>query len=170
MDRRSLLSAGILAPLGLAAGLAGCKQPDPNSPGPLTVNNVANDAILVSRGLQAAWSEISQLTTIPPATLAKIQSDIQLVENDANLIATKEATAATPWIKELGPLVVDAASLALPFIPGGSPLQAILQAAISVLPAMFAAVGLSGAPGRATYSPDAARLILAGATGQGAAR
>jgi hypothetical protein len=64
MDRRSLLSAGILAPLGLAAGLAGCKQPDPNSPGPLTVNNVANDAILVSRGLQAAWSEISQLTTI----------------------------------------------------------------------------------------------------------
>jgi hypothetical protein len=108
---------------------------------------------LVSRGLQAAWSEISQLTTIPPATLAKIQSDIQLVENDANLIATKEATAATPWIKELGPLVVDAANLALPFIPGGSPLQAILQAAISVLPAMFAAVGLSGAPGRATYSP-----------------
>ena len=56
------------------------------------------------------------------------------------------------------------ASVALPLVPAGSVIQATIQAAVSLLPVILAAVGVSGAGVPVKYRPSQARAILAAAS------
>jgi hypothetical protein len=49
----------------------------------------------------------------------------------------------------------------MPLIPGGSPLEPVANALLSLVPALLAYIGISGASAAVpVYTPDQARLIL----------
>jgi hypothetical protein len=155
----------VTAPVALAVAgivLQGCGS----LTSPTTVNAAATDANLIATGLASAIASIQALPSLTAgqqATLVQLQGYLATIQKDAAAIA---ATPSTSTAQEIVSVVQELAPLALSFVPGGSAVAAIVQAALSLAPALLADLGVAGeamnaAP--ATYAPDTARLILRGA-------
>ncbi len=151
IDRRTLLCAAACVP---AVTLLACS--------PQTASQLKNDVNLIASGLAAALNGIRRIPGIPPAILNQLNSYVATIQADAAAITS--ATPATPTVQEIGQMVQAMASAALPFVPAGSVIEATIQAALSLLPVILAAVRVSGAALSAAYQPDQARLILAAAS------
>jgi hypothetical protein len=127
-------------------------------------SQLAQDAQLIAGGLQAALPSIQTIQGISASVIQSVQTDITEVSAYATDLANQAATTPTTIVQQIGSLVQEVGKLVIPFLPAGSSLLAIVQAAISLLPALFAAVGLSGAPASTPYQVNDARLILRAAS------
>jgi hypothetical protein len=136
-----------------AAVLVGCEVQ--------TVSRVASDVNLIASGVTAAMADIKLLPGMPDAALTQLDFYLATIQADAAKVASATATPAASTIKEIAQVVQALASVALPLIPGGSAIEAAIQAALSLLPVVLAAVGVAGAGAPAKYQPDQARAILA---------
>jgi hypothetical protein len=152
MNRRSLLTTAAFMP---AAALLAC--------GTQTVSQIATDVNLIASGLAAAVANIKQIRGVPIAVLTQLEFYLVTIQTDAAKVASATSTPATSVVQEISQVVQALASIALPLIPAGSVIQATIQAALSLLPVILAAVGVSGAHVSARYRPDQARAILAAA-------
>jgi hypothetical protein len=152
MNRRSLLTTAAFLP---AAALLAC--------GTQTVSQIATDVNLIASGLTAAIANIKQIPGVPTAILTQLEFYLATIQADAAKVASATSTPATSVVQEISQVVQALASIALPLIPAGSVIQATIQAALSLLPVILAAVGVSGARVSARYRPDQARAILAAA-------
>jgi hypothetical protein len=151
LSRRALLGTS-----GLSA-LAACTT-STTSP---TVSQIASDVNLIATGMTSVVTALQDVPNIPAATLKQLQSYVVALQQAASTVATSTATPATSAVQEIVTVVEDIAPIALSFVPGGGAIAAIVQAAISLLPVVTAAVGIAGAPVKApVYTPDNARLVL----------
>jgi hypothetical protein len=128
-----------------------------------TASQVITDVGLVASGLSVAIASIQQVPGVASTTLTRLQADLTTIQTNAAQIA-KAPAAST--VQEIGQAVQDVAAVALPLVPGGSAIEVTIDAAVSLLPAILAAAGISGAignPAPAKYPPEQARLILAAA-------
>lgn len=124
-----------------------------------TPSQLASDVRLIASGLASVVASLAQAPGVPPATLARLQDWLDTIEADAAQVAT--ASAGPGPVPEFVRAVQALASIALPLIPGGSAIAALIDAAVSLLPMVLGAVGISGATLAApVYAPDQARLIL----------
>ncbi|WP_428485925.1 hypothetical protein [Rhodopila sp.] len=141
---------------------------------------LATDVNLIATGLAAAIAGIKQIPGVPIAALTQLDADLATIQVDAARITSATAGTAISTIQEIGQVVEAIAAVALPLIPGGSTVETTIEAAVSLLPVILAAVGSAGAArtarlagdglaspeGRAvrtTFTPEQARLILAAA-------
>jgi hypothetical protein len=152
MNRRTLLGAAAFLP---AAALLAC--------GTQTPSQLAIDVNLIASGLAAAIVDIKQIPGVPTADLTQLESYLAIIQADAAKVASATAVPATSTVQEISQVVQALASVALPLIPAGSVIQAIILAAVSLLPVILAAVGVSGAGIPAKYPPGQARAILVAA-------
>ena len=153
MNRRTLLATTLLIPLGLGA----CASTTPSQ--------LATDVALIASGLGAAIAAIAAIPGVPVATVKQLQGYLATIQADAKAVAAATATVATGTVQEIASVVQALAPIALSFVPGGSAVWSIVNSALSLLPSVLAAVGVSGAsPVKAVYSPDGARLVLRAAT------
>ena len=150
MLRRTLLCATAIAPI---VALVGCQAQ--------TASRIASDVSLIASGLTAAMAEIKLLPGIPAADLTRLDFYLATIQADAAKVASATSTPATSTIQEIAQVVQALASVALPLLPGGSVIEAAIQAALSLLPVLLAAVGVSGAGVPAKYQHSRARAILA---------
>jgi hypothetical protein len=160
--RRALLSASVLVP---AALLAACGTPTPATPVTPPINPIATDTNLIAGGISAVIASITASAgSTPSANVVKLQGYLTTIQTDAAQVAAATATPATSVISEIAQTVQAIAPIALSLIPGGSALVDVVNAALSLLPSLLSAVGLSAATAGAKapiYTPDQARLILA---------
>jgi hypothetical protein len=152
MNRRTLLCAAAFVP---ALGLLAC--------GSQTASQLATDVQLIAAGLTAAIADIKQVPGVSSAAVIQLDDDLATIQADAAKVATSVATPATSTVQEIGQVVQAVAAVVLPLVPAGSVIEATIQAAVSLLPVVLAAVGVSGAGVPAKYEPEQARLILAAA-------
>jgi hypothetical protein len=152
MNRRTLLGVAVLLP---AATPLAC--------GTQTPSQIASDVNLVASGLAAAINDIKQIPGVPAAALAQLELYLATIQADAAKVASATATPTTSTVQEISQVVQALASVALPLVPAGSVMQATIQAAVSLLPVILAAVGVSGAGVPVSYRPSQARAILAAA-------
>jgi len=150
MNRRALLCTTAFLP---ALGLIGC--------GGQTASQIAADVNLIASGLTAAVAQIGQIPEVPSAALTQIDFYLATIQADAAKIARATSTPATSTVQEIGQVVQALASVVLPLVPTGSVIEATVQAAVSLLPVILAAAGVSGAGVPAKYRPAQARAILA---------
>jgi hypothetical protein len=153
MNRRTLLGAAALLP---AAALLAC--------GTQTPSQIATDVNLIASGLAAAIASIRQIPGVPAAALAQLESYLVIIQADAAKVASATATPATSTVQEISQVVQAIALVALPRVPAGSVTQATIQAAVSLLPVILAAVGVSGTGISVKYPPSQARAILVAAS------
>ena len=149
-SRRGLLAAGALLPV---LGLAACQTQ--------TLSQIILNVKLVAGGLAAAEASIAAIPGVPTAALTQIDSCLLIIQADAAKLAAAIGTPATGLVQEIGQAVQALAAIALPLLPAGSVAEALLQAAVSLLPEILAAAGVLGAVPAAVYSPAQARLLLA---------
>jgi hypothetical protein len=153
-SRRSLV---FLSAATVALAATGCAGTTPSQ--------LASDVQLIASGLASAAAALMQVPGVPAATLTQLQGYLDTIKADAAAVASGPS-GATGTVQEIASTVQVVASIALPLIPGGSAIVAIVEAAVSLLPAILAAVGISGTTGAvAVYTPDQARLILRAAPG-----
>jgi hypothetical protein len=150
MNRRTLLRATACVP---AIALLGC--------GAQTASQIAADVQSIAAGLTAAMADIKLIPSIPSAALTQLDFYLATIQADAAKVASALATPATSTLQEIAQVVQALASVALPLVPEGSVVEATIQAAVSLLPVILAAVGVSGAGIPARYRPAQARAILA---------
>ncbi len=152
MKRRLLLST-------VPAALMAACTPTSTTP---TVSQLASDASLIASGMAAVVTALQSQPGIPAATLVQLQGYLATLQKDAAAVAAATATPATSTVQEIAQIVQTVAPIALSFVPGGGAVAAIVQAAVALLPAITAAIGVAGAPLGAApvYAPDQARLIL----------
>ena len=150
MNRRTLLRATAFVP---AIGLLGCEGQ--------TASQLATDVNLITSGLTAAFAALKQIAGVPSAVLTQIDFYVATIQADAAKVATAVGTPATSTVQEIGQVVQALASIVLPLVPGGSVIEATIQAAVSLLPVILAAAGVSGAGVPVKYRPEQARAILA---------
>ena len=150
MLRRTLLFASAIVP---AAALVGCQVQ--------TASQIASDVRLIASGLTAAMADIRLLPGIPAAAVTQLDFYLATVQADAAKVASATSAPAASTIQEVAQVVQALASVALPLVPGGSVIEAAIQAALSLLPVILAAAGVSGAGTPAKYQPAQARAILA---------
>jgi hypothetical protein len=150
MNRRTLLGAAALLP---PAAMLAC--------GTQTPPQITTDVNLIASGLTAAIASIKQISDVPAAALAQLESYLAIIQADVAKVASANATPATSTVREISQAVQAIASVALPLVPAGSVAQAAIQAAVSLLPVILAAVGVSGAGVPVEYRPSQARAILA---------
>jgi hypothetical protein len=150
MNRRTLLCATAFVP---ALGLIGC--------GGQTASQIAADVNLIASGLTAAIAQIGQIPGVPSVATAQIDFYLATIQADAAKIAGATSTPAASSVQEVGQVVQALASVVLPLVPAGSVIEATVKAAVSLLPVILAAVGVSGAGVPAKYRPEQARAILA---------
>jgi hypothetical protein len=149
ISRRTLLAA-------TPAALAGCATL--NSP-----SGLASDVQLVSAGVAAAVQQIAAIPGVASSLVTKIQADALIVSADAAKIAAA-AAAASGLVPQIAAAVNEIAALVLPLFPATQPFVPLINGALSLLPVILAAAGVSGAtPAAPVYTPDEARLILRGA-------
>lgn len=110
---------------------------------------------------------VGALTSLPanlqPSAdvMAQIQAEIATIKADSAQIAA----AASPdagTIKQISAAVGVVAALVAPFFPAAPTVGMVVQAALSLLPVILAAIGVTGAS-EGKFTPDEARLILRGA-------
>ena len=124
-----------------------------------TPSQLATDVGLIASGLASVVTSLAQAPGVPAATLAQLQGWLATIEADAAQVAA--ASAGAGGVVEFARAVQALAAIALPLIPGGSAIAALIDAAMSLLPMVLGTVGISGAPLAApVYAPDQARLIL----------
>ena len=141
-------AAPILMVLGRCAGTPSTSQ-------------LATDVGLIASGLAAAIAAVAAIPGVPAATVTQLQGYLATIQADAKAVAAATATAATGTVQEIVSAVQALAPIALSFVPGGSAVVAIVNAALSLLPSILAAIGVAGVSTvKAVYSPDSARLIL----------
>jgi hypothetical protein len=150
MFRRTLLFASAIMP---AAALVGCEVQ--------TASQIASDVKLIASGLTAAMADIKLLPGIPDAAVTHLDFYLATIQADAAKVASSISTPAASTIQEIAQVVQALASVALPLVPDGSVIEAAVQAALSLLPVILAAVGVSGTGLAAKYQPAQARAILA---------
>lgn len=153
-SRRGLLAVSALATVS-AVALAACTSGTP------TPSQLAADVNLVAAGLEAAVARIKKIPGLPSAALAQIEIYLGIVEADAAKVAAAVASPPAGAVQEIAQVVQALASVALPLLPAGSVAEAAIQAAISLLPVILAAIGVAGAGVPARYAPADARAILA---------
>ncbi len=151
MNRRTIIHAFALLPVSTIVA-CGMQTPSPSQ--------LASDVNLIVTGLTAAVASIKQIPGVPAPAVMQLQLYLTKIQADAQQIV---ATPAPSTVQEIGQVVQDVAAIALPLIPGGSVVEATVQAAVSLLPTLMAAIGVSGAALSTKYDPDQARLILAAA-------
>jgi hypothetical protein len=142
----------------LISAVAACSTPP-------TPSQLATDTSLIASGLSAAIASIAAIPGVSPATVSQLQGYLATIEADATTVAAATVTTPTNIVEEIAQTVQAVASVALPLIPGGTSLVALINAAVSLVPTILAAVGVSGAApaGPLPYTPAQARLILAAA-------
>ena len=150
MNRRTLLRITAFAP---GIGLLGCEAQ--------TASQLAADVNLITSGLTAAVAPVKQIAGVPSAALTQSDFYVATIQTDAAKVATAVGTPATSTVQEIGQVVQALASIVLPLVPGGSVIEATIQAAVSLLPVILAAAGVSGAGVPVKYRPEQARAILA---------
>ncbi len=150
MNRRTLLRVTAFLP---ALGLIGC--------GGQTASQIAADVNLIASGLAAATAQLGQIPGVPNAALTQVDFYLATIQADAAKIAGALSTSATSTVQEVSQVVQALASVVLPLVPAGSVIEATVNAAVSLLPVILAAVGVSGAGVPAKYRPAQARAILA---------
>ncbi len=150
MLRRTLLFASAIVP---AVAIVGCEVQ--------TASQIASDVQLIASGLTAAMAEIKLLPGIPAADITQLDFYLATIQAGAAKVAAATSTPATSTIQEIAQVVQALASVALPLLPGGSAIEVAIQAALSLLPVILAAVGVSGAGIATKYQPSHARAILA---------
>jgi hypothetical protein len=125
-------------------------------------NVVASDVMLIAQGIESVAAAIAAMPGVDPAKLAQIRGYVATIQKDAADIAAATATPAPTTISEIAQVVQALAPIALAVVPGGSALVPVVNAAVSMLPTVLAAAGVSGAIATApTYTPEQARMILA---------
>jgi hypothetical protein len=150
MLRRTLLFASAIVPV---VALVGCEVQ--------TASQIASDVQLIASGLTAAMGDIKLLPGISNAAVTQLDFYLATIQADAAKVASTTSIPAASTIQEIAQVVQTLAAVALPLVPGGSVIEAAIQAALSLLPAVLAAVGVSGAAMPAKYQPAQARAILA---------
>jgi|GEM_PF-3443728 hypothetical protein len=146
----------ILAMAGAAVTLTACGTTT------ITASQLATDAQLIASGLASAITAIAAISSVPAATVTQLQGYLATIKADAATVAA--ASAGTSVVQEIASTVQTVADIALPLIPGGSAIVSIVNAAVSLLPTILAAAGVtSAAKTSPIYSPEQARLILRGA-------
>lgn len=135
------------------------------TPGATTPTQLATDVNLIASGLSAAIASVAAIPGVSAAAVTQLQGYLATIQADAKTVAAATVTTPTSTVQEVAQAVQAVASVALPLIPGGSTVLALIQAAISLLPSILAAIGVSGAAPATppVYSPAQARLILASA-------
>jgi phage-related protein len=125
-----------------------------------TPSQLATDVNLIASGLAAAIASIQQIPGVASTTLTQLQADLTTIQADAAQVASAPATSV---VQAIGQAVQAVAALVLPLVPGGSSIEVTVQAALSLLPEIMAAAGVSGATTTPKFTPEQARLILAAA-------
>lgn len=98
---------------------------------------------------------------IPPATTSAIQTELDVIRQDADAIGT----ALTPdpdMVAAIGAAVSALVPLVTPFFPAAPGVAVALQAALALVPVILAMVGHPVAGAAPTMSPAAALLVLQG--------
>ena len=130
----------------------------------LPLSQLASDANLIATGISSAVASIKLIPGLPTAAVTQIEGYLATIQKDAAAIAAATTAPATGNVQEIAQAVQAIASVVLPLgaaVPGLAPFVPLIEAAISLLPAILAAVGVSG--GELTgqrYTPAEARLIL----------
>jgi hypothetical protein len=150
MNRRTLLCATAFVP---ALSLIGC--------GGQTASQIAADVNLIAGGLSAAVPQIEQIPGVASAVLTQIEAYLATIQADAAKVAGATTTPPTSIVQEIGQVVQALASVVLPLVPAGSVIEVTIEAAVSLLPVILAAAGVSGAGVPVKYRPARARAILA---------
>ncbi len=146
LSRRALLGAAMLS-------LAGCAG--------ASASQLATDVQLVADGLAAAIADIAKIPGIASDTLTRLQGDLATIEGDAAKVAADTADAGTGAVQEIAAGVRLIAGIVLPLSGLPGTVATVINAAVSLLPAILAAAGLVGASVTApAYTPEQARLIL----------
>jgi hypothetical protein len=150
MNRRTLLCTTALTP---ALALPGC--------GAQTASQITADVNLIASGLTSAIADFRQIPAIPTAALTQVDFYLATIQADAAKVAAAASAPATTTLQEIAQVVQALASVVLPLVPAGSVIEATIQAAVSLLPAILAAAGVAGAGLPVKYGPARARAILA---------
>nr|WP_294511936.1 hypothetical protein [uncultured Rhodopila sp.] len=150
MFRRTLLCTTALVP---AIALVGCQAQ--------TASQIASDVKLIASGLTAAMADIKLLPGVPGAAVTQLDFYLATIQAGAAKVASATSVSTASTVQEIAQVVQAIASVALPLVPAGSVIEAAIQAALSLLPAILAAVGVAGASVRTKYQPAQARAILA---------
>ncbi len=161
--RRSLLRAttALMGAVLLAGGLVACEA---------TPSQLATDVQLISAGISSFAGSLGKQVGISDGLVAKVTKYAKQVSDDAAAVSAAtsgltNATDTTGLVKEIASCVQAIADVALPQIKGlanASLYVSLIDAAVSLLPTILAAVGLTAAPSAAAiYAPTEARLILA---------
>jgi hypothetical protein len=147
MNRRHFLATATMLPL------AACAVPT-------TLSQAATDASTIVTALQAIAPSLLGLLKDP--TLAtQIQADIATAAQAAAAVATAAPTSTAPLIQQIIQAVQALATIVLPLAGLPPATASIIQAALSLLPGLATAAGLSAATSTVpAMPPEAARLIL----------
>lgn len=158
MNRRALLATTLLAPL--AACASGAPSP----------SQVIVDVQSIAGGLSAVLPTILAAVGVGTATAAQISGYVADVQAAASALGKATASAAaSPLAQQIIADVQAVAPIALAIVGLPPSTVAVIQAALSLLPAIAAALGLTSAPSTVpTFDPATARLLLLGASARSA--
>jgi phage-related protein len=132
-----------------------------------TASQLATDVSLIACGLASAITAIAAIPGVPAATVTQLQGYLTTIKTDAAAVAAATPGAGAATVQEIASTVQTVADIALPLIPGGSAIVPIVNAAVSLLPTILAAAGVTGATKTPpVYTPDQARLILRALAGK----
>lgn len=157
MNRRVFFTNASL--LALSAGLVACGT---TATTPTTVSTAATSAAAIASGLQAAIAALQASGVTVPAS---VTNDLALLQTDASVIASATAPATTT-AQEIEDMVEAIADIVLPLVPGGSGIEVLVNAAISLAPSLVSMVGSLQANAvtvprhAAVYSPGMALALL----------
>lgn len=133
------------------------------SSGPLSQTQLQADVQALTDGVSQIIGFLGGLA--PADILAQVQKEIDIIKANAATIATA-ITPSPDTITAIKNAVSAIIPLVTPFFPVAPVVGMILNAALSLLPVILGAVGMSAvallAPGT-RYTPDQARVILRGA-------
>lgn len=126
-----------------------------------TVASLASDVQLVDSGAQSLASAIIKVADVPTALATQIEGYLATINTGATAVAATGTTGATTVVQQIVAAVKALVPIVMPLIPGGSALEPVANALLSMVPTLLAEVGISGAAGLTPlYTPEQARLIL----------
>ena len=128
-----------------------------------TVSQVATDVQLVATGVEAVLTAVKGISGVSSDTIADIEKYVTIVKDDAAKVAADTSSAGTDKVQEIVAAVKSINSIvgALAGVPSG--VTALINAAVSLLPTLLQAAGISSADMSAqapVYSAAQARAIL----------
>lgn len=151
MKRRTLLSLVALVPLAACANQ------------PTSITSAAGDAQTLAAALEAVSPELLSFVA-DPTTKTTIQADIALAIDAAAKVQAATVDTAEPLVSQIIAAVQTLGSLVLPLAGIPPATFAVINAALNLLPALAAAVGIlavSNAPLKQSLSQSRAVLKAA---------